>query len=265
MVLEKNAVPDTTPPTVDSSKFTAVDNYNGTQDQLSGAAGAIGEADATVRAYRWTDSNADNTVDAGELAAAITLGASEADGSVLSAQIGDLPPGSYKFVITATDSSNNESAKDAAHVITLTLVNGIQPTVTMYTYGFDGGGTGAHTKQLNAGSTAANIRFDFFPGETIVNGVMVLNFEGITVDTNDQYNAGSWNKYTSSQISNGGHTVTLTGVNRVSKQDIAFMLYNKVIPAPGTYYITCTIDADGPGNTRTESVEHKIAIISVAP
>ncbi|WP_179089161.1 hypothetical protein, partial [Paenibacillus odorifer] len=94
---------------VDATKFEAIDNYNGTQDQLRGLAGAIGEQGAAVQAYLWTDANENGEVDADELGTAIALGTSEADGSVSAANIGDLNAGTYTFVITAKDSSNNES------------------------------------------------------------------------------------------------------------------------------------------------------------
>ncbi|OXM82988.1 S-layer homology domain-containing protein, partial [Paenibacillus rigui] len=110
---------DTTSPTVDVSKFTAIDNYNGTPDQLTGAAGTVAEANVAVQAYLWSDQNANNIVDATELGAAISLGTSAADGSVAAANIGDLAAGSYTFVVTATDASNNESARDAAHAVTV--------------------------------------------------------------------------------------------------------------------------------------------------
>ncbi|OME36589.1 hypothetical protein BSK46_17650, partial [Paenibacillus odorifer] len=118
---EHSSNSDTNAPVVESTKFEAIDNYNGTQDQLRGLAGAIGEQGAAVQAYLWTDANENGEVDADELGTAIALGTSEADGSVSAANIGDLNAGTYTFVITAKDSSNNESAKKAAHAVTVTL------------------------------------------------------------------------------------------------------------------------------------------------
>ncbi|MBB6689843.1 VCBS repeat-containing protein [Cohnella xylanilytica] len=126
-ILEDDPAPDTSAPVVDAAKFSAVDNYSGTPDRLEGAAGAVGEADADVRAYAWNDADSDGVVDAGELGSPIALGVSAADGSVAAADIGDLPPGAYRFVVTATDAAGNESARDPGSVVAVTLVKGDEP------------------------------------------------------------------------------------------------------------------------------------------
>ncbi|MFD7525004.1 FG-GAP-like repeat-containing protein [Paenibacillus chitinolyticus] len=126
-IREDDAVPDTTPPAVDVSKFDATDNYAGTPDRLHGAAGAVSEAGAVVKAYPWTDTDKDGIVHAGELGAPMTLGTSGTDGSVPDADVGDLAPGSYAYVITATDAAGNESAKGASAVLTVTLAKGASP------------------------------------------------------------------------------------------------------------------------------------------
>jgi len=264
VTLSKNEVPDTTAPVVDATKFEAIDNYNGTQDQLHGLAGAIGEQGAAVQAYLWTDTNENGVVDADEIGTAIALGTSEADGSVSAANIGDLHEGTYRFVITAKDSSNNESAKDAAHAVTIELINGvlITPTVTSSIYGFDGGIS--KTKQLVTGSTQRTIRFDFFSGETFTNAEVQVTIEGMTFTTNDYYNISGWLNLTSDQISNDGHTLTFTGSNR-GVSDIAFQLENKKMPAPGTYLIKFKADADGPGTARSYSEEQVITLIILPP
>ncbi|WP_217561808.1 FG-GAP-like repeat-containing protein [Paenibacillus sp. GbtcB18] len=126
-IREDDAVPDTTPPVVDISKFGGTDNYAGTPDRLYGTAGSVGEAGAVVKAYPWTDTDKDGIVSAGELGMPIALGSSGADGSVPAADIGDLAPGSYAYVITATDAAGNESAKGASAVLTVTLAKGASP------------------------------------------------------------------------------------------------------------------------------------------
>jgi len=265
VTLSKNDVPDTTAPVVDATKFEAIDNYNGTQDQLRGLAGAIGEQGAAVQAYLWTDANENNEVDADELGTAIALGTSAADGSVSAANIGDLNAGTYTFVITAKDSSNNESTKNAAHAVTIELVNGVltTPTVTSSIYGFDGGG-GSKTKQLITGSTQSRIRFDFFSGESFTNAEIQVTLEGMIFTTNDYYTISGWTHPTSDQISNNGHTLTFTGSN-IGVSDIAFELHNKVMPAPGTYLIKFKADADGPGTARSYSEEQVITLIILPP
>ncbi|WP_340011997.1 S-layer homology domain-containing protein [Paenibacillus sp. FSL H7-0690] len=265
VTLSKNEVPDTSAPVVDATKFEAIDNYNGTQDQLRGLAGAIGEQGAAVQAYLWTDANENGEVDADELGTALALGTSAADGSVSAANIGDLTVGTYRFVITAKDSSNNESAKNAVHAVTIELVNGVltTPTVTSSIYGFDGGG-GSKTKQLITGSTQSRIRFDFFSGESFTNAEIQVTLEGITFTTNDYYTISGWTHPTSDQISNNGHTLTFTGSN-IGVSDIAFELHNKVMPAPGTYLIKFKADADGPGTARSYSEEQVITLIILPP
>ncbi|MDG0792149.1 FG-GAP-like repeat-containing protein [Cohnella ginsengisoli] len=128
-IVEDDPVPDTTAPTIDPTKFAAVDNYSGTPDRLAGAAAAVSEAGATVRAYRWNDDDTDGVVDAGELGSAIALGTSGADGSVPVADIGDLGPGTYKYVVTAEDTAGNESPRTAAAAVTVTLTKGLAPDV----------------------------------------------------------------------------------------------------------------------------------------
>ncbi|MDH6372111.1 hypothetical protein M2444_003910 [Paenibacillus sp. PastF-3] len=264
LTLSKNEVPDTTAPLVDTAKFEAVDNYNGTQDQLRGLAGAIGEQGAAVQAYLWTDTNENGEVDADELGTAIALGTSEADGSVNAANVGDLRAGTYRFVITAKDSSNNESAKNAEHAVMIELVKGVltTPTVTSSIYGFDGGIL--KTKQLVTGSTQRTIRFDFFSGETFTNAEVQVTIEGMTFNTNDYYSISGWTHLTSDQISNNGHTLTFTGSNR-GVSDIAFELHDKLMPAPGTYLIKFKADADGPGTARSFSEEQFITLIILPP
>lgn len=126
-IREDDAVPDTTPPAVDVSKFGATDNYAGTPDRLYGTAGAVSEAGALVKAYPWTDTDKDGIVNAGELGVPVALGTSDTDGSVPAADVGDLAPGSYAYVITATDAAGNESAKGAGAVLTVTLGKGVSP------------------------------------------------------------------------------------------------------------------------------------------
>jgi hypothetical protein len=115
---------------VDVSKFSVVDNYTGTEDQLQGFANAVGGADLTVTAYLWSDLDDDGVLDAGELGSAIPLGTSAADGSVSAADIGDRPAGAYTFVITAT-ANGVESTKDAAHAVSVTLTKGDPLIVTL--------------------------------------------------------------------------------------------------------------------------------------
>ncbi|MEJ9164414.1 BslA/BslB family hydrophobin, partial [Paenibacillus graminis] len=260
--LTKNEVPDLTAPEVDVLKFTAVDNYNGTQDQLTGAASAISEQDAAVQVYRWNDVNENSQVDEGELGAALSVGTSDEDGSVPAADIGDLPAGNYHFVITATDASGNESAKDAVHAIQITLQKSTTPTLPSLIYGFDGGGS--KTKYFTAGSTATTIRFDFFSSEKFTNAVIEVTMEGLTFSTNDYYSISGWVHPTADQISNGGHTLTFTG-NASATSDISFQLQNKNIPAAGTYIIKYRADADGAGTTRVFSEEQYITLISGYP
>ncbi|MBP1977876.1 FG-GAP-like repeat-containing protein, partial [Cohnella thailandensis] len=121
-IQEDDPVPDTAAPIVDASKFAAEDNYGGTPDRLAGGSGAVGESGAIVRAYPWDDADGDGAVDAGELSVSpIALGTSMADGSVAPADIGDLSPGTYKYVITATDAANNESPRTAVAALTIVL------------------------------------------------------------------------------------------------------------------------------------------------
>ncbi|QAA34483.1 hypothetical protein [Clostridium manihotivorum] len=119
---EKIIIPDTTAPTVDTSKFVFTDNTP-FSDAVSGIANAISEGGATVKAYPWVDINNDNKIDSLELLSPINLGTSLADGSVLPASIGELTPGKYKYVITATDAAGNESSKNESSVLSFAIRN----------------------------------------------------------------------------------------------------------------------------------------------
>ncbi|SDM69385.1 S-layer homology domain-containing protein [Paenibacillus jilunlii] len=260
--LTKNEAPDVTAPEVDVHKFTAVDNYNGTQDQITGAASAVSEQDAAVQVYSWSDVNENSQVDEGELGAALSVGTSVEDGSVAAANIGDLPAGNYRFVITATDASGNESAKDAEHAIEIILQKSTAPTLPSLLYGFDG--AGSKTKYFTPASTATTVRFDFFSSEKFTNAVIEVTMEGLTFSTNDYYSISGWVHPTADQISNGGHTLTFTG-NASATSDIAFQLQNKNIPAAGTYKIKYRADADGTGTARVFSEEQYITLISGYP
>ncbi len=260
--LTKNEAPDVIAPEVDVHKFTAVDNYNGTQDQITGAASAVSEQDAAVQVYSWNDVNENSQVDEGELGAALSVGTSDEDGSVPAADIGDLPAGNYHFVITATDASGNESAKDVEHAIEIILQKSTAPTLPSLLYGFDG--AGSKTKYFTPGSTASTVRFDFFSSEKFTNAIIEVTMEGLTFSTNDYYSISGWVHPTADQISNGGHTLTFTG-NASATSDIAFQLQNKNIPAAGSYKIKYRADADGAGTTRVFSEEQYITLISGYP
>ncbi|MBK1809814.1 hypothetical protein JHL18_04055 [Clostridium sp. YIM B02505] len=117
----KVIVPDVTAPSLNISKFNFVDNESPKEDTLSGLAGAVSEGNAIIKAYLCIDANSDNKVDETELPTPIVLGNSSQDGSVAAKNIGDLAPGKYKYVITATDAFGNESSKNQAAVINVAV------------------------------------------------------------------------------------------------------------------------------------------------
>ncbi|RCX16472.1 cadherin-like protein [Fontibacillus phaseoli] len=127
MILEGADLPDTTAPILDASRFGSIDHYSGVNDQLYGDDNAVGEAGTVVRAYLWNDADGDGTVGGGELGAGLVVGISMADGSVPAGDIGDLAPGIYVFVVTATDASGNESELAASAAVSVTLAKGASP------------------------------------------------------------------------------------------------------------------------------------------
>ncbi len=129
-IAENDDAPDVVAPSLNASKFSVIDRYNGTADELEGVAGAVSEGGAIVRAYRWTDAANIDVVDPGELDGVIVLGTTVADGSMTAAPLDDLGPGSYAYVVTATDAAGNESAKNADAAVTFTLSLGDAPNVT---------------------------------------------------------------------------------------------------------------------------------------
>jgi hypothetical protein len=118
---QKVIVPDTAAPSIDLTKFRFTNNQSPVEDTINGLAGAVAEKGAVIKAYPWTDANGDNKVDSAELQAPITLGISELDGSLSAKNVGDLLPGKYKYVITATDVAGNESAKNENSVLNVAV------------------------------------------------------------------------------------------------------------------------------------------------
>lgn len=264
-VVMEPVIEDTTPPLIDTTKFYANDNYSGTDDQLYGIEDSVSEENAVVLAYPWIDTNNIGVIDEGELGDPITLGLSNADGSVNHSNIGDLAPGEYKFVITATDDALNESQISADYSVTVLLNNGMMPTVTSNVYGFDGGEL--RIKEFEAGSQPYAIRFDYNtpPAEYFDNGTVTVTVEGISFGTEDYYIPGDgWRHFTEDQISNDGQTVTISGVNGYT-QNVAFELRNQIIPNEGSYRIIITADADGSGINRSESIQHVFTLVSKTP
>ncbi|GIP25874.1 hypothetical protein J23TS9_10040 [Paenibacillus sp. J23TS9] len=84
-------------------------------------------------------------------------------------------------------------------------------------------------------------------------------------DTDDIYVAESgWKKISADQISNDGHSVTISNINGYAR-DVAFQLVNLVIPSPGRYDIKFKADADGINVGKDFSDEQSITLISVPP
>ncbi|MFC3748912.1 S-layer homology domain-containing protein [Paenibacillus sp. GCM10012306] len=255
-------------PTVDITKFEVIDNYNSEQDQIRGLAGAVSEPDTVVKAYRWEDLNENGIVDEEDrLGSPINLGLSQSDGSLPAANIGDLDAGVYSYILTSTNDNDNESPRDAEHAFTFTLQKGVRPavpTLPAINYGFNIGTDFIHSKLYQTGSLQSVIRLDYFTGETFSNGILEVTMEGLTFTTNDYIAVGGWRNITAEEISNGGHTLTIKNISGF-KQDVAFELYNKRIPAVGDYLIRFRADADGIGTQKSFSEEQQITLKSVQP
>ncbi|MFD0587192.1 S8 family serine peptidase [Paenibacillus sp. GCM10027627] len=106
-------------PTVDSSKFNPTDNF-----YLQGAPGAVSLPNARVKAYPWSDSNSNGSVEPAELGTAHELGYSLPNGAVRGTGLSTLGVGTHRFVITAANEFG-ESAKTTP--FTLTLTKGFNP------------------------------------------------------------------------------------------------------------------------------------------
>lgn len=55
---------------------------------------------------------------------------------------------------------------------------------------------------------------------------------------------------TSAQISDGGKTITITGLNQARNDQIMVSLRNKTMPSAGTYEFEIYFDADGSDSTK---------------
>lgn len=260
---------DHTAPTVDLSKFSIIEKNNGIPDQLVGVAGAVSEANAYVKAYRWIDSNENGVIDTAELAAAITLGTSGSDGSIAQANIGDLAAGTYKFVITATDAAGNESPKDAnaVKIFILTLSDDPSaPTLTATAAPGSAGGTTMLAATPGAGNhlavkvSSSSIAIPNV-GDSVPTGTGVTNpySSGADVSGVD----ATFNKYVGIYEANDDrivafHLITLTS-DEISALNKTVTIYNlfggaiqaTVAAAGRTYVVTTANIADGKAATIT--------------
>ncbi|WP_433922343.1 S-layer homology domain-containing protein [Paenibacillus taichungensis] len=240
---------DRTAPTVDVGKFSIIDNYSGTWDQVQGDPGAVSEEGAVVTFYSWTDANTNGVVDEGELDEGIPLAKSKSDGSLALAKLDNLSPGDYKYVITAKDSVGNESPKDAAHVFTFTLVNGEMPedvpTIGSSKFGFDSSNSKTKYLQIQYGNNPFSLNYDV--GEEFVDGTIEYWTDAFQFSIDDFYQIDGEN-YTidSSQISTDGHTLKLK-VNVEPGTPIILQLGNKMNETRGQYDLIIRVDADGEG------------------
>lgn len=240
---------DITALTVDVSKFSIIDNYSGTWDQVQGDPGAVSEEGAVVTFYCWTDANTNGVVDEGELDEGIPLAKSKSDGSLALTKLDNLSPGDYKYVITAKDSAGNESPKDAAHVFTFTLVNGEMPedvpTIGSSKFGFDSSNSKTKYLQIQYGNNPFSLNYDV--GEEFVDGTIEYWTDAFQFSIDDFYQIDGEN-YTidSSQISTDGHTLQLK-VNVEPGTPIILQLGNKMNETRGQYDLIIRVDADGEG------------------
>ncbi|KAA9005786.1 hypothetical protein F4V43_06800 [Paenibacillus spiritus] len=127
------------------------------------------------------------------------------------------------------------------------------------------------SKEFTEGSLS-KIRFDYFPKEAFIDGTLQIDIEGVSVTTGDYYSLGDdtgWTKFTADQLSNDGHTVTITHINTAAQNDVSVELggsvfpVGKTIPAAGSYPITLRADADGAG-AKLPSEEQTITLVSTA-
>ncbi|SLK19611.1 MULTISPECIES: S-layer homology domain-containing protein [unclassified Paenibacillus] len=254
---------DTTAPTVDVSKFSIIDNYSGTWDQVQGDSGAVSEEGAVVTFYRWTDTNTNEVVDEGELEEGIPLAKSKSDGSLALTKLKNLTPGDYTFVVTAKDSAGNESPKDAAHVFTFTLVNGDKPvavpTIRSSNYGFDSNNSKAKYLQVQTVNPAFSLYYNV--GESFVDGTIEYSTNAFQFSVNDSYEIDG-ESYTidSSQISNDGHTLKLK-VTVEADTRITLVLLDKRNNDISQNDFIIRADADGEGLTKSVSEENEKLIV----
>ncbi|MFD2611276.1 S-layer homology domain-containing protein [Paenibacillus gansuensis] len=264
---------DTTAPLVDTAQFTLVDNYNGIQDQLKGAIGAVGEAGATVKVYRWDDEVEPGIINSEDLGEPVTIGTSDSAGAVGPGNIGDLKGGmTYKFIITATDAAGNESPRDLQHVLTLTPEKEEAPelpaeTVTSTVYGFSWRDITDLSDMITEGSIVPSlginanqqipVRLLVKVNEAFVNGTLE-----ITLSDPTSYALNKWlpKDAIGDQIDN---KVTISGINAEANSYLYVNL--ETILFEGTYHLSFQTDADGSGVMKTMSKPQQVEIRAVVP
>ncbi|MGG4132397.1 S-layer homology domain-containing protein [Paenibacillus illinoisensis] len=263
LVHNEQPVLDVEAPMVDVSKFKVIDNYNDTFDQIEGDPGAVGEENAIVAFYKWTDLNGNNIVDEEELASPLLLGPSQADGSLPPTILLNLPPGDYRFVITAKDQAGNESPRDTAHVFTFTLVKGEAPvdipTAASSHFGFDG--KEDKTKYLQTEYQNLPFTLDYSLGEEFVDGTIEYSTDAFKFSVDDSYVInGVPYSIDDSQISNDGHTLKLDKLNSGTGTIVTLKLGNKMNDVRKQYDMFIRVDADGNGLAKSEYAEDRLII-----
>lgn len=179
---------DITPPSVDISKFEAFEFSDQLGYVIMAQESAVSEEGSTVRAYRWKDLDNNGSINSGELDQPVVFeGLSNTNGSVGMGVLGILPPGKYKYVITATDESFNESEKSLNSSITFTVTTGEESTATLDTpfIGFEDNMIA--TEKEYVANSLDQIRFAYATNEIFENGTLEITAEGITFGTDDSY------------------------------------------------------------------------------
>jgi len=78
----------------------------------------------------------------------------------------------------------------------------------------------------------------------------VITLDGVLADsTDDKYATypATWRTLTSAQLSNGGKTITIKGLNEPLNYATAIAMYGNTVSSAGNYTISVVVDADGDG------------------
>ncbi|MGG3890051.1 BslA/BslB family hydrophobin [Metabacillus fastidiosus] len=114
----------------------------------------------------------------------------------------------------------------------------------------------AENNQVISVGTHTGFRLHSKVGEDLTNGTIVLKLEGFTAKTTDLYlfvDKG-WRNLNDSnvEITDEGKTITLKNIS-ITPINFFYFHFNNVTVASGTYTLSITVDADGPGNIKTPS------------
>ncbi len=183
--------------------------------------------------------------------------------------VGKTIPAASSYPITLKADTDGEGAKLPSEEQTITLVSTAATSVqtsASATYGFmtNYDSDIVTNYSLEANSTNSFILYYLSTG-TFTDSTITITMDDFTFTTNDQISLGyGWVNLTDQQISNDGHTLTISGISTAFDSVFLINVKNKNIPESGSSLVQFVADADGTGTSMLPSEEQTATLIYVA-